>query len=354
MSDQYFYSLEGPLDAMPVERQMRTANLSGFVDLVRGMGADPAAILDRHGLALQTIRDPDAYIDSKALVDVLEDCGAVLHDPLFGLRLAQLQEPDVYGCIAALCRAAPSVRDAIQNFVDYIPVIHSPVTVLELAEGRETAELRWHVKTDLGLNQQANYQGTMLNVKLLRLLGGRNFRPSYVSLAGEVRMKDVPEIEQRLGCQVRGRSAVNAIAFPTPALDQPVPSANRLLFRLIGGYLDRVRGATRKTMVERVEDYVRGSLASGQCSIENCARKFGVSVRTLQAHLSETGLRFSDILERQRLDLARTYLGQERLSLDDVAVMLGYSEQTAFGRAFKRWTGSTPQRFREHAHPPSA
>ena len=352
MSDPAFYSLEAPLDTMPVERQMRTANLSGFVELVRGMGADPAAILDRHGLALNTIRDPDAYIDSKALVDVLEDCGAVFNDPLFGLRLAQLQEPDVYGCIAALCRAAPNVRDAIRNFVDYIPVIHSPVTVLELAEGRDTAELRWHVKTDLGLNQQANFQGTMLNVKLLKLLGGRSFRPSYVSLAGDVRSKDVPEIEQRLGCQVRSRAAVNAIAFPTMALDQPVPSANRLLFKLIGGYLDRVRSTSPgKSMVERVEDYVRGSLASGSCSIENCATRFGVSVRTLQVQLSGAGLRFSDILEKQRLALARSYLGQACLSLDDVAVMLGYSEQTAFGRAFKRWTGSTPQRYREQSHP---
>jgi len=72
MGDNYFYSLEGPLDSMPVDRQMRTANLGGFTDLVRGLGAEPRAILERHGIDPRTIRDPDAYIDSKSLVDVLQ------------------------------------------------------------------------------------------------------------------------------------------------------------------------------------------------------------------------------------------------------------------------------------------
>ena len=106
------------------------------------------------------------------------------------------------------------------------------------------------------------------------------------------------------------------------------------------------RAASRRSIVERVEDYVRGALSSGTCSIEQCARKLGSSVRTLQATLSDKGLRFSDILERHRVELAKSYLEQGDMTLDDVAAMLGYSEQSSFGRAFKRWTGSTPQRYR--------
>ncbi len=98
--------------------------------------------------------------------------------------------------------------------------------------------------------------------------------------------------------------------------------------------------------MERVEDYVRGSLPSGNCSIQHCAKKLGTSIRTLQANLSESGLRFSDILEKQRIDLAKVHLERDELSLDEVAAMLGYSEQSSFGRAFKRWTGVTPQHYR--------
>ncbi|SEQ44328.1 AraC-type DNA-binding protein [Solimonas aquatica] len=349
MGDQYFYSLEGPLDSLPVERQMRIANLNGFGELVRkSFGADPRLILEHHGIDPRTVRDPDAYIDCKALVDVLEYCSSAFNDSLFGLRLAQLQEPDVYGCVTALCRASSSVREALQNFVTYIPVVHSPVAVLELVEGKEVAELRWHPRTDVGTNSQANYQGTLLNLKLLRQVAGRDFRLNYVNLANDARQKDIHEIENRLGGQLHARATCNAIAFPASLLDQPVASANRLLFRLLGGYLERVKSTSRTTIVERVEDYVRGSLSSGNCTIERCAKKLGTSVRTLQANLSEHALRFSDIVERQRIDLARGYLEKNQMTLDEVALMLGYSEQSSFGRAFKRWTGHTPQRFRRN------
>jgi AraC-like DNA-binding protein len=347
MSDSIFYSLDGPLDSMPAARQVRTANLSGFLDLVRQLGADPRQILENHGIDPRVVRDPDSFIECRTLAEILEYCSASLDEPLFGLRLAHMQEADVYGCVAALCRAASSVGEAISGFIDYIPVVHSPVTILELAEGRETVELRWGVRADLGVNSQANYQAALLNLKLLRLIGGPGFRPSYVNLAVTPRHKDVPEIESRLGCVFHGHATANAIAFPRALLNTPVASSNRLLYRLVGSYLDRVKASSRTTIVERVEDYIRGSLSSGNCSIVHCAKKFGTSVRTLQGNLGERGLKFSDILERQRIDLAQGYLQRPQLSLDDVAALLGYSEQSSFGRAFKRWTGLTPQCYRQ-------
>ena len=346
MSENFFYTVQSPLDAIPTARQMRTANFAGFPALVRRLGGDPARILEHHGVHPQSIRNPDSYIDCQSLVDVLEHCSNLFNDPLFGLRLAQLQDPDVFGCVTALCRSAPNFREAIKSFIDYIPVIHSPVPVLELVEGRETAELRWSVCADLGSNDQANLQAALLDLNVLRLVGGQAFRASYINLAVDARARDIAQIEQMLGCRFHNRATTNAIAFPTVMLDQPVSSANRLLFTLLGGYLDRVKAASRKTVVERVQDYVRGSLSSGGCSIEHCATRLGTSVRTLQTQLSEHDLKFSDILESQRVELARSYLERKELTLDDVAALLGYSEQSSFGRAFKRWTGSTPQRYR--------
>jgi AraC-like DNA-binding protein len=354
MGDHAFYSLAGPLDSMPSDRQMRTANFSSFSELTRHLGADPRRILEHHGIDPRAMRDPDFYIDCKSLVDVFEYCSSSLNDSLFGLHLAQLQEPDVYGCVAALCRAAPTLREAIESFIDYIPVAHSPATTLELVEGKDTAELRWYVRNDLGQNRQAHYQATLLNMKLMRQIGGRHFRPSYVNLTIDARQTDIAEFESRLGCPLHVKASANAIALPVDALDQPVASANKLLYRLLGGYLDRVKAASRKTIVERVEDYVRGSLPSGLCSIEQCAKKMGTSVRTLQANLGESGLKFSDILEQQRVDLGKIHLEQGELSLDEVAARLGYSEQSSFGRAFKRWTGMTPQQYRKESRQAAA
>jgi AraC-like DNA-binding protein len=311
------------------------------------LGGDPRRILEHHGMDPQAIRDPDSYVDCQSLVDVLEYCSTSFNDPLLGLRLARLQEPEVFGCVTTLCRAAPTFRDAVIAFIDYIPVVHSPVAKMELVEGKHIAELRWGVSTDLGFNIQANYQAALLDLNFLRTLGVRTFRASYVTLTTDTRLKDIAEIESTLGCRFHSRASSSAIAFPVELLDQPLVGSNKLLFKLLGGYLDRVKAASRTTIVQRVEDYIRGALSSGNCSIERCARKLGTSVRTLQSHLSDEQLKFSDILEQQRMALANGYLERPELSLDEVAALLGYSEQSSFGRAFKRWTGSTPQRFRE-------
>ncbi len=346
MAAQDFFRLDGPLDSMPTQGQMRIANLSSFSGLVSRLGADPRTLLERHDIDPSVIRDPDNYIECKSVAGLLEHCSSTLNDPLFGIQLAQLQDPDVYGCVTALCRAAPTVRDSLDCFIDYLPLTHSPASVLELVEGDETTELRWHVTTDLGCNQQANYQAAMLNLKLLQAVSGRHFQPSYVSLSVAARQRELQEIERLLGCRFHSAANTNAIAFPTRVLYQSVPSANRLLYQLLGGYLEKVKEETRSSTTERVEDYVRGALQSGTCTIERCAQKLNVSVRTLQASLSREGLRFSDILERQRIELAQDYLREGHMSLDDVAANLGYAEQSSFGRAFKRWTGMTPRHYR--------
>lgn len=347
MGDNYFYSLDGPLDSTPGGRQMRVANLAGLPGLVRSRGGDPRSLLERHEIDPLLIRDPELFIDCQSVVELLEDCSSALRDPYFGLDLAELQDPEVFGCVTALCRAAPTVRSSVNCFIDYIPVTHSPDTLIELVETDDIAEIRWEVGTDLGCNDQANYQAALLNIKLLREVGGPRFRPAYVNLAVDTRGTHLNELEQRLGCAFNRTRDHNAIAFPASVLDQPVRSANRLLFKLLGGYLEQVRAASRSSVAEQVEDFVRGSLSTGQCSIERCARKLDLPVRTLQAQLAEAGLKFSDIHERLRLEAARTYLRRGELSLDEVAEILGYSEQSSFGRAFKRWTGQTPRQYRQ-------
>ncbi|MBW8783716.1 MAG: AraC family transcriptional regulator ligand-binding domain-containing protein [Novosphingobium sp.] len=346
MPETSFFSLDGPIDVAPSDGQCRAANLSGLADWARQRGRDARGIVERHGLEPRVLSDPESLVAPQQIADVLEYCSTAFDDPLFGLHIGSVQDPEVFGCVTALCRAAPTVRAGIRCLIDYLPVIHAPDCEVVLIEGRETAELSWLVNTDLGINDQANYQAAMLNVKLLQAIGGPAFRPSYVSLSAEARPADLPEIERLLGCKLHQRSRRNAVAFPVQTLEQTVPSANRLLFRLLGSYLEQVKHAHSRSIIDRVESYVRGALASGTCSVERCAEKIGLSVRTLQVRLAAEGARFSDLVEGQREHLAKNHLAQRRLSLDEIAERLGYGEQTSFGRAFKRWTGMTPQQFR--------
>ena len=119
-----------------------------------------------------------------------------------------------------------------------------------------------------------------------------------------------------------------------------------LLYNMLGGCLAQLRTTTRAGFVEQVEAYVRGALSDGGCSVDACADKLGTSSRTLQKRLTRNGVKFLDIVQNERIKLAKQALLWSEASLDDIAFQLGYSEQTSFGRAFKRATGMTPQGFR--------
>ena len=341
-----FFRLDAPLEAPPIDRQTRSSALNGFRELVRRMGRSPIDMLNRHGIDISALDDSERFIDGQLLSELLESTSSLLNDSIFGLRLGQTQDTDVFGAVTALCRAAPTFREALNSFIDFIPVVHSPLAIMELVEGHETAELRWGIRTVLGPTVQANYKAALLNLKLLSQIGGPAFQPSYVNLAVDARSGDVSKIADLFGCVFRGRASVNAIGFPSWVLDRPVPTCNALVFRLVGGYLERVRNASRMSTVQLVEDFVQRSLATGHCSVEQCAKSLGMSVRTLQSTLEDHSTRYFEIVERQRLALAQHYIGEGRISLHEMAAMLGYSDQSTFGRAFKRWTGVTPNGYR--------
>ncbi|MDP3908688.1 AraC family transcriptional regulator [Novosphingobium sp.] len=346
-----FFSLSGPLDALPAEGQMRAANFNGFHDLVYRLGGDSRGILARFGIDPLAINDPDYFVDCRTLGSVFEYCSTRLDKSLFGLELAALQSPDVFGLVTAICRAAPTFGEAIRCFIKYVPVVHSPVSNLELVEGVETSELRFSGNSTVQDFDgcQIMFEAGLLIAKLLREVGGLTFQPSYVSFCDVVMHRDVAEIERHFGCSLRKTPGVNAIAFPTRMLNYPVANSNRQLFLLLEGYLDSVHLATRRSIVERLEDSIRSSFRSGNCSVDWCARKLGLSPRVLRIQLSQLGLKFSDVVEEQRVGMATEHLDRSDLSLDEVAFVLGYSEQSSFGRAFKRWTGITPQTYREQA-----
>lgn len=346
---QPFFSVGQPLSALPSAGQMRIANLGSFPRLARELGIDPTRVLERHEIDPREILAPDHFIDCRAFTGILEDCSQRLNDSLFGLRLATLHEPDVYGCVIALCRAASTLRQAIQSFIDYIPITHSPACMQELVESEHTAELRWFVAADIGQNQQANYHATLLLMKLLRQVGGQEFQPRYVQLSGSTRPRDIERLEKLFGCRFSAGAGLNIIAFNRDRLDLPLGNGSRMLFTLLQGYLDEVKRYAEVPLVRKVENYVRFSLAGGHCSIDGCAEKLGLAVRTLQTRLSETGREFSDILRDERTALAKAFLDREQMSLSDIAAELGYAEQSSFGRAFKRWTGISPQQYRQRA-----
>ncbi|HWY24103.1 MAG TPA: helix-turn-helix transcriptional regulator, partial [Nevskia sp.] len=102
-------------------------------------------------------------------------------------------------------------------------------------------------------------------------------------------------------------------------------------------------------LLARVRQHILRGLRAGPVSIEAVAASLDLSERTLQRRLGECGATFNELIEGMRFELSQRYLRQDHLSLTEIGYLLGYSELSAFSRAFRRWAGVSPIEFRKVA-----
>ena len=343
-----FFSIDGPLFVPPPYGTIRGDNyFRGFKSMIRRFGGDWNEIAERHEIDPNSAEDPDYPLSCVTGIAMLEYCSRRFNDDLFGLHLADSQEPEVYGCLTNLARTAPNLREAIESLVEYIPVVHMPGVDVEFLTTNRTAEIKFRADAYIGVAEQSSCHSLLLLVKLFEALVGHDFRPSYVTSIASIPRKGLQFMEDRFHCKVYAKAPTNAIGFQISYLRRPVRTSNKLVFGLLRSYLSQVKNAAKLQLVDQVEILVRNEVCSGGYSLERCAAKLGTSTRTLHRHLAQNGLQFSVVVERQRRRFAERALLEGDGSLAEIAHSLGYSDPSTFGRAFKRWTKMTPQSFRD-------
>lgn len=126
---------------------------------------------------------------------------------------------------------------------------------------------------------------------------------------------------------------------------QQEPTINRILHQQAAAQIDQ-RADSAGNFLARLERLLASHLGQGEVSLSVLAAEMQISPRTLQSRLEDSGLSFRSVVERVRKHQAIQYLNDSRLSLMQIALMLGFSNQTSFHHAFKRWTGQSPGEFR--------
>jgi len=136
-------------------------------------------------------------------------------------------------------------------------------------------------------------------------------------------------------------------------MDLPIVSGDSRLLQILTAHADDL--LAEKHSVSGLQNMVVSQLVdllpSGESRAAAVARRLGMSTRSFTRHLADEGTTFGEILERLRLHLATGYLADNRMSSQQIAWSLGYSDPSAFTHAYKRWTGTTPRRARS---PPPA
>jgi AraC-like DNA-binding protein len=151
-------------------------------------------------------------------------------------------------------------------------------------------------------------------------------------------------------CPVTFDAEESAILFSRADVDRPLPASNKELARandkILADFLKKLR---KDDLITRVKTAIAEELPSGSPSDDVIAKSVFMSPRTLNRKLTALGTNYSKILEVVRQDLAEQYVTDPSLSLSEISFLLGFSEQSAFSRAFRRWSGQSPSAVREAA-----
>ena len=145
---------------------------------------------------------------------------------------------------------------------------------------------------------------------------------------------------------------MNALIFEQDVLDFEIETADSRLLNILEGFLEEELSRRRANpdLIQRVRRWVLDALSSGVPGIAEVAQTAGLSVRTLQRRLGEQGTTYNKLVDDLRYDLSLQYLEASNVSVSEIAFLLGYSEASAFDRAFRRRTGVSPMEFRRRLH----
>ncbi len=155
-------------------------------------------------------------------------------------------------------------------------------------------------------------------------------------------------LEGHFGCRVRFNADRNAQVFRSSDLDRPFVTHNEELLTVIGTQLESELEArnTSQNIGEQVKDALRRSLAGKRPTLQDVAQELGLGARTLQRRLTDGGISFQQLVEDIRRELARHYLKQSAVELNEAAFLLGFEDANSFFRAFQVWEGTSPGEWR--------
>jgi AraC-like DNA-binding protein len=274
-----------------------------------------------------------------------------LDDPAFPIFAGSRVRPSDYETMGFLCMVQPTVEGALEQAVRYHR-FWTDASGWEIERAQNTVTLRFVVQQPLRLGPRCGSESLLAEmVHAGRLLTGGDLSPTQILFRHE-KPRKIDAHEAMFRSPVRFGAEVTALVFDAEVLALPLLKGDRELAAFFErkaqefmGRIDEVpQGSSGKLRAVLLDEFRRGVP-----TLEGAATRLGLSARTLRRRLQEEGTTFQDVLDETRCRIAKRHLQERRLALGEVAFLLGFSEPSAFHRAFKRWTGTTPLAFRRDA-----
>jgi AraC-like DNA-binding protein len=316
-----------------------------FAPLLEDLGADPDRVIRIAGLDPALLTDPNAVLSLGAFCALIARSGACTGCPHFGLLLGQRIQLPALGLVGGLMRHSETVGHALHSLIRHVET-HSvgATTALNAQDGTAVWNCAvYEPGTDCA--DQVADAAAAAGTNLLRALCGADWSPEEVLLPRAVPGDEAP-YRAAFGAPVRFNREAAALVFPASQLDQPIPGADPERARALRQILRDQARLSAPDFTTRLRQLLRTELMQGGCTAEKVAGRLSMHRRTLARRLSAEGTAFSVVADQGRFEIARQLIDHTDIPFAHIAAALGFSEASAFTRAFRRWSGASPSAWR--------
>jgi len=341
-------SPQRPAKHSPEQGTVRIGSSLAVPAVLRSLGADPAVVLAEAGFDPKLFDDPDHLISNAARGRLFAHCVASTGCRHFGLLAGQRTNLYAFGLVGLLAKHAPDVGSALRSLVQGLHLhVRGAATNLEVNGGWAVMSYRIY-QPNVEATDQVCDGALAVIVNIMRDLCDPDWKAAEVRFAHR-KPEDVAPFRQFFQAPLVFDAEHNAVVFSADWLRHALPGADPEARRLLQKQIDALEARHSDDLPGQVLSLLGTALVAGHGTADQVAALFSMHSRTLNRRLNAFGTSFQKLRGEACFRLAGQMLELSELEVARIATALDYADASAFTRAFRRWSGTTPARWRaEH------
>jgi AraC-like DNA-binding protein len=327
------------------ESTVRIAPTLAIPAVLRSLGADPAKVLAEAGFDLRLFDDPDNRISYAARSRLMGHCATRTSCPHFGLLVGQQAALESLGLVGLMVKDSPDVGTALRNLVRYLHLHVRGAQTSLVIDGNLVMFGYQAYQRRAEASEQVGDGATAVMCNILRDLCGREWKPVEVRFVHS-RPYDVGPFRRFFGAPLSFNAEQYSVVFSAAWLGRRLPATDPALHRLLQREIHRLEDRHGEDFPEQVRSVLRTAVVTGHADANRIASLFSMSSYALARRLRAFGVGFRELVEETRFEISRQMLEGSKIEVSEIAAAFEYSNASAFTRAFRRWSGTTPARWR--------
>ncbi len=335
------------VELMPREYTILVRSVRKIADAADARGVRAEELYRAVNLDPSLLDDPDNRIPFSQFVALYENAARLTGDDAFGLHVGEISTPELFDVLGYVVINSPTLGEALNRLVRYHS-IWSDGALFRLDVSGSRACLTYEYAESQGSPRRHDCEMTFsIAVSFARRVTGVDWAPVEVSFQ-HPKPQSTDEHRRIFRAPVLFSRPSNDLILDSALLGLPITMADPGLCDILDRQARELlaRLPHEDSLANQVRGLLTETLKAGDSRLETLSQRFGVSPRTLQRRLRDEGTSHQELLDEVRKELSKRYLMEPELAICEVAYLLGFSEPSAFHRAFRRWTGITPKAFR--------